>query len=113
MPKQEAVTYERLETLAKLMDDQFKIGGFTFGLNFIIDLIPEIGDFITTTIALYIFSAALKYKIPKNVLFRMVVNIALYFLVGLIPWLGDIFGTWWKPNRRNLELLKKSLASIS
>ena len=33
-------------------------------------------------------------------------NIAIYFLVGLIPWLGVLFDTWWKPNRRNIHLLR-------
>jgi hypothetical protein len=103
-------TLARIETLARLMDDQFELFGFRFGLNFIIDLIPEIGDIITTMIALYIFGVAMQYKISKWVMARMLLNIAIYFIVGLIPWLGDLFGVWWKPNRRNLQLLQTALA---
>jgi hypothetical protein len=40
------------------------------------------------------------------------VNIAIYFLVGLIPWVGDLFDVWWKPNIRNLKLLS-SRATVS
>lgn len=100
-----------LESLAKLMDDKFELFGFRFGLNFIIDLIPGIGDIITTVIALYIFSAALKYKISPFTVARMLFNIAIYFIIGLIPWLGDVFGAWWKPNKRNMNLLRRELSS--
>ena len=42
----------------------------------------------------------------------MGVNIAIYFLVGLVPWVGDLFDVWWKPNIRNLKLLT-SRATVS
>lgn len=102
-------TYKNLEKLATLMDDKFEILGFRIGLNFFIDLIPWVGDVLTSVIALYIFFEAIKFKIPKFTVMRMIVNILIYFLIGLIPWLGDIFGAWWKPNRRNLTLLQKAL----
>jgi hypothetical protein len=37
----------------------------------------------------------------------MGLNIAIYFVVGIIPFIGYLFGVWWKPNIRNLNLLKK------
>ena len=95
-----------IEFLAKLMDDQFELFGLRFGLNFILDLIPEIGDIVTTAIALYIFGLAVRYRVSAWTKLRMLVNIGIYFIVGLIPWIGDLFGAWWKPNRRNLNLLK-------
>jgi len=98
--------YEHLEALANLMDDHFEIFGFHFGLNFVLDLVPEAGDIITTLIALYIFFAALRFKVSTLTIVRMLLNITVYFLIGLIPWLGDIFGAWWKPNKRNLKLLR-------
>lgn len=102
-------SYKRLAALADLMDDKFEVFGFRFGLNFIIDLIPEIGDIATTIIALYIFTEAIKLRASKPALARMLFNIAVYFLIGLIPWLGDLFGAWWKPNKRNLKLLRKTI----
>jgi len=102
-------TYKRLEALADLMDDKFVVLCFRFGLNFIIDLIPEVGDIVTTIIALYILSMALKFKIPKTTITKMLLNIFIYFIVGLVPWLGDIFGAWWKPNMRNLRLLRREI----
>jgi len=96
-----------LEILSQLMDNQFRVPviGWRFGFNAIIDLIPEFGDIATTIIALYILISAVRYRVPKITLLRMGLNIAIYFIVGLIPWLGDLFGAWWKPNIRNIKLL--------
>src|SRR5881227_1742849 len=99
-----SVQIEReLEVLTQLMDNQFRIPilDWRFGFNAILDLIPEFGDVATTIIALYILISAVRYRVPKITLLRMGVNIAIYFVVGLIPWLGDLFGAWWKPNIRN------------
>ena len=103
-----------LEVLARWMDNQFAIPvlEWRFGMNAIIDLIPGVGDIGTTLIALYILVSAVRYRVPKITLLRMGVNIAIYFLVGLIPWLGDLFAIWWKPNIRNLKLLS-SRATVS
>ena len=95
-----------LEFLTRLMDDQFEIFGYRFGLNLVIGIVPEAGDLITTAIALYLVSLAARRNASGLVLVRMLLNIAVYFIIGLIPWLGDIFGAWWKPNRRNLRLLQ-------
>src|SRR5437868_13992069 len=86
-----------LEVLSQLMDNQFRIPilDWRFGFNAILDLIPEFGDVATTIIALYILISAVRYRVPKITLLRMGVNIAIYFIVGLIPWLGDLFGVWW------------------
>ena len=112
LPSQPRVD-KNLERLARLMDDQFELLGFKFGINFIVDLVPEVGDIITTAIAMYIFFQALRYDIPKSTIARMMTNIGIYFLVGLVPWLGDLFGAWWKPNRRNVDLLRKALSAQS
>jgi hypothetical protein len=98
-----------LEVLGRLMDSQFRIPviGWRFGLNAILDLIPGVGDTSTTLIACYILASAVRYRVSKVTLLRMGLNIAIYFLVGLIPWAGDLFDAWWKPNIRNLTLLKR------
>src|SRR3989441_11568584 len=98
-----------LEVLSQLMDNQFRLPilGWRFGLNAIIDLIPEFGDIATTIIALYVLVSAVRYRVPKITLLRMGLNIAIYFVVGLVPLAGDLFDAWWKPNIRNLNLLRR------
>lgn len=105
-----SVQVEReLEILSQLMDNQFRVPllGWRFGLNAIIDLIPQIGDIATTIVALYILVSAVRYRVPKITLLRMGLNIAIYFVGGLVPFAGDLFGAWWKPNIRNINLLKR------
>ena len=105
-----SVQIEReLEVLSQLMDNQFKVPvlGWRFGLNAIIDLIPEFGDIATTIVALYVLVSAVRYRVPKITLLRMGVNIAIYFVGGLVPFAGDLFAVWWKPNIRNLNLLRR------
>lgn len=103
-----------LEVLAQIMDNQFAIPvlGWRFGMNAIIDLVPGIGDIATSLVAVYVLISAVRYRVPKITLLRMGINIGIYFLVGLIPWVGDLFDAWWKPNIRNLKLLH-SRATVS
>ena len=98
-----------LEVLSQIMDNQFRIPvlGWRFGMNAIIDLIPQFGDVATTIVALYVMISAVRYRVPKITLLRMGTNIAIYFLIGLIPVAGDLFGAWWKPNLRNINLLRR------
>lgn len=98
-----------LEVLSQLMDDRFRVPvlGWRFGLNAIIDLVPEFGDIATTIVALYILVSAVRYRVPKVTLLRMGLNIAIYFIGGLVPFAGDVFAIWWKPNIRNLKLLRE------
>src|SRR5262252_691866 len=105
-----AVQIEReLEIVGQLMDNQFRIPvlDWRFGLNAIIDLIPQFGDVATTIVALYILVSGVRYRVPKITLLRMALNIAIYFLVGAIPFAGYLFSVWWKPNIRNLNLLRQ------
>jgi hypothetical protein len=97
-----------LEVFSQLMDNRFRVPvlGWRFGLNAIIDLIPEFGDVVTSIIALYILVSAVRYRVPKVTLLRMGLNIGIYFIGGLVPLVGDIFAIWWKPNIRNINLLR-------
>ena len=75
-----SVQVEReLEVLSQIMDNQFRIPvlGWRFGLNAIIDLIPEFGDIATTIVALYILVSAVRYRVPKITLLRMGLNIGI------------------------------------
>ena len=76
------------------------------GLDPIVSLIPGIGDLIANLTGSLILLIAAEYRLPKVVLLRMGMNIAIYFIGGLLPWVGDLFDAWWKPNIRNLRLLR-------
>jgi PPE-repeat protein len=51
--------------------------------------------------------SALKHGVPGITIARMGVNIALDYVIGLVPLLGDLGDFAFKANRRNLELLRR------
>jgi len=53
-----------------------------------------------------------RYQVPKVTLLRMASNIAVDYLLGAVPIVGDIFDAAWKSNQMNVELLKQR-ASVS
>ena len=98
-----------LELLAQWMDTAFEIPGFgiRFGFDAILGLIPGLGDTATSLISLYILHAARRYGISRVTMLRMAANIALDYLVGSVPLLGDIFDVYWKANVKNVALLRR------
>lgn len=91
------------------MDDVFRVPvlGWRFGLDALIGLVPGLGDTSTALVSFYILAAAVRYRVPKITLLRMGLNIALDYVVGSLPVVGDFADAWWKSNRKNLELLQK------
>jgi hypothetical protein len=97
-----------LDRLSRLLDAAFPIPGtrYRIGLDGLLGLIPGIGDSLGTLLSSYIIFAAARSGAPKQVLLRMVGNVALEGVVGLVPILGDLFDIAWKANIRNLALLR-------
>ena len=97
-----------LEMLAHWMDSAFHIPGIglRFGLDAIIGLIPGLGDTLTSLASLYILNAGRRYGVPRVTMLRMAANIALDYLVGMIPLFGDAFDVVWKANQKNVALLQ-------
>ncbi|HVD60575.1 MAG TPA: DUF4112 domain-containing protein [Gemmatimonadaceae bacterium] len=100
---------KHLERLGWLMDDMFRVPilGWRFGLDALIGLIPGLGDTSTSIVSFYILAAAVRYRVPKITLLRMGMNIAIDYVVGSLPLIGDLADAWWKSNRMNLDLLRK------
>ena len=98
-----------LERLSWLMDDLFRIPvlGWRFGLDALVGLIPGFGDTATSLVSFYILVAAVRYRVPKITLLRMGLNIAIDYVVGSLPVVGDLADAWWKSNHMNVELLRR------
>jgi len=95
-----------LEALSKLMDSRFKIFGVRIGLDGLIGLIPVVGDVATTTVSVYIILRALSLGVPFIVILQMLFNVLIDFIVGAVPFLGNIFDFFWKANEKNINLIK-------
>lgn len=97
-----------LIALSELLDSKFKGPfGFKFGLDSIIGLVPVFGDLITSLISLYIVVRCALLGVSKFVILKMFFNIGVEYLIGLVPFLGNIFDFFWKANDKNMALLRK------
>jgi hypothetical protein len=98
---------ERLEWLANIMDTAIVLpGNIRIGADAVIGLLPGIGDAITTGLSLWIVKEAHALGASKHVLTRMIGNVAVDALTGVVPVLGDAFDVIWRANRRNVRLLR-------
>jgi Domain of unknown function (DUF4112) len=97
--------------LADLLDQRFTIPGTSIriGLDPIISLIPGIGDLLANLTGSLILVVAAQLGVPKVVLVRMGINIAINTIIGVIPIFGDIISIWFRSNVRNVELLQRYL----
>ena len=98
-----------IEKLAKLMDAQFKIPGtnIRFGLDSLIGLIPGVGDLSTFAVSGYMLWIMANNGASGFLLARMVLNILMDAIVGIVPLLGDIFDIAFKANIRNMRLMQE------
>ena len=107
----EAEALARLERLVRLLDERFSLGGFRFGLDGLLGLVPGVGDTLGALASAWLVLEARRLGAPRSVLLRMLVNLLLDYLVGAVPVLGDLFDFGFKANRRNLDLLRRALAA--
>jgi hypothetical protein len=101
---------EDVEALARWLDYAFVApGGFRFGLAGFIGLIPGVGDILDALLSLYIIGRAVQLGIPRVTITRMVLNVGIESVAGAVPFLGAMFDTVFKANRRNYQLLRSHL----
>lgn len=111
---QKAVTNENLVRFAKFskrLDTQFSLPGvpFKFGLDGLLGLVPGVGDLITGTMGLYALKIAYDERLPWHVHGRLLGNLALDSLVGVIPLVGDIFDFAFHAHRKNYKILERRI----
>ena len=100
----------RLKSIAKiskLMDSQFEIGGFKFGLDPILNLIPFAGDAATGVVSFALVYSMHKHGASGKIVVKMLWNVLIDLVVGAIPLLGWVFDFYFKANDRNIKLLNE------
>lgn len=107
---QSAKRLKRLRSFSRLLDSSIPLpGGYRIGLDGFIGLIPGVGDIAGGLASSYIIIEAAQLGASTTTLLRMVFNVLLESIVGIIPFLGDIFDFVWKANEKNFALLEKQL----
>ena len=104
------VDLRRVRALAKLLDAQFSVAGFRFGIDALIGLVPGAGDVTTAALALYPVYLVKKHNLPRRYARKMLRNVAIDFVGGTVPILGDLFDVYFKANLKNLMLLERAAA---
>lgn len=93
--------------ISKLMDSQFEIGGFKFGLDPILNFVPFAGDAFTGIISIGLVYTMYQNGASSKLIVKMLWNVFLDVLIGAIPVLGWIFDFYFKANNRNITLLNE------
>lgn len=97
-----------MRRLAWLLDDSIRLpGGYRIGLDGLVGLIPGLGDAAGLAASSYILFLARRFHIPRVVMARMIGNVLLESIIGVIPVLGDLFDFAFKANRRNIALMEQ------
>lgn len=98
-----------LKRIAELLDNAFRVPGTSYrvGLDPILGLVPGIGDLISPLFTIGVFLHARDLGVPRVVQARMLINVAIDSLLGVVPIAGDLFDFAWKANHKNLALLER------
>lgn len=109
MKHDDARHFERLRRWSYLLDSAFRIPGtnIRFGWDPIVGLLPGVGDLSSPLFAVLLLTQALRMRVPRIVLARMVINAGIDALLGLLPVIGNILDVGWKANVRNMALLER------
>lgn len=104
---------EHLNLLSHLLDRAFRVPGtsWRFGFDAVIGLIPGLGDIVGSLVGAYSLWIARRVGAPGAVQARMVMNLAVDGIVGLVPFAGDLFDFAFKAHSRNQVLLTRWLES--
>ncbi|MEO6509151.1 MAG: DUF4112 domain-containing protein [Patescibacteria group bacterium] len=104
---------KQAQFIATLLDSRFEIFGIRFGLNTLLEFIPGLGDVASGLLSTYIIGIGYRMNVPYSLLVRMIGNVLVAFIAGLVPYAGDTFYLFYKPNIRNVAILNTYVASQS
>ncbi|PRB80192.1 DUF4112 domain-containing protein [Pseudomonas sp. MYb185] len=101
----------RLDKFSRFTDSSIGLPftRFKIGVDPLIGLVPGIGDLIGLAMSGYVLWEAQRAGASKEVKRRMLRNIGIDFVGGLIPVVGDAFDAVYKANTRNTRLLRNYL----
>ncbi len=98
-----------LRHMSRLLDSAYQIPGtsYRFGLDPIAGLVPGIGDLISPLFTIALLWQSHDLNLPRVVQLRMLFNVAIDTVVGMVPVAGDLFDFAWKANDMNMALLER------
>jgi hypothetical protein len=99
----------RIGRVTRVLDELIEVPGtpIKVGLDPVIGLIPVAGDAIAALVGGWVILEASRFGVPRIVLARMVLNLAVDLGIGAIPLLGDAYDLFFRSNSRNLDLFRR------
>ena len=99
----------RIGRVTRALDELVAVPGtpVRVGLDPIVGLIPVVGDVVSGIVGAWVIGEAARFGVPRIVLGRMVVNLAVDVAIGAIPLLGDLYDVAFRSNSRNLALFRR------
>ena len=96
-----------IERISVLMDSKFQIGGFRFGLDPLLNLIPFAGQTISFGTSFMLVIIMMRNGAGSKVAVKMLLNVLTDAVLGAIPFFGQVFDFFNKANKKNVKLLKE------
>lgn len=102
---------QRVEAMEKLLERGFTMPVINreFGLDFILGLVPVVGDIIAAAMGTWLVWEARNLNMPRWKIARMFGNIGVDLAVGAVPFIGDAADFVFRSNTRNLKIIRKHL----
>jgi hypothetical protein len=108
-PINPATRLQALREWQRLLDGAFRVPGtrIRFGWDPIIGLIPWAGDLIGALMSCALVLNAHQMRVPRVVQLRMLLNVGIDVVIGIVPFFGDVADFFWQSNTKNLALLER------
>lgn len=107
--KRRQAILKQVNGLAWLLDNSIRLPfiNYRIGVDAVIGVVPGLGDVVGLLLSSYIVTQAMRLGVPRITLLRMIGNLAIETVLGMVPLLGDIFDATYKANARNVKLLNE------
>lgn len=96
-----------IEQASTLLDNKFSIGGFRFGLDPLLNLIPYAGQFASFGMSIGLVIVMIRNGAGSKVAVKMLLNVLTDAILGSIPLIGYAFDFFNKANKKNVKLLRE------
>jgi uncharacterized protein DUF4112 len=115
MPKpteaRQRATLARLDKFSRFTDSSIGVPftRYTIGADAVIGFLPVVGDVAGLAMSGYVLLEAQRIGASREVKLKMLRNVGIDFVGGLLPVFGDAFDAVYKANTRNTRLLRNYL----